>query len=58
MPNLKPYTGPPKLVMSFDVGTTYSGASYCILEQGQVPEVLGVMRQALRFFVSICLDWP
>ena len=47
----KPYDrdGPTKLVIAFDIGTTYSGASYCILERGQVPEILGVNRQALRF---------
>ena len=58
MPRLRPHTGPTKLVMGFDIGTTYSGISYCILERGQVPEVLEVTRQVLRFFVSICLDWP
>ncbi|KAI9569174.1 hypothetical protein HD554DRAFT_2254112 [Boletus coccyginus] len=44
MPNLKPYGGPTKLVVAFDIGTTFSGISYCILEKGQVPEVLGVTR--------------
>ncbi|KAN0094954.1 hypothetical protein V8E55_003241 [Tylopilus felleus] len=49
MLNLKPYTGPTKLVVAFDIGTTFSGVSYCILEQGQVPEIHGVTRQALLF---------
>ncbi|KAN0094933.1 hypothetical protein V8E55_003220 [Tylopilus felleus] len=49
MLNLKPYTGPTKLVVAFDVGTTFSGISYCILERGQVPEIHGVRRQALLF---------
>ena len=54
MHNRKPYDGPTKLVIAFDIGTTYSGASYCILERGQVPEILGVNRQALRFpYLSI-----
>jgi len=44
MPSLKPYDGHTKLVVAFDIGTTFSGISYCILEQGQVPEVLGVTR--------------
>ncbi|KAF8545913.1 hypothetical protein OG21DRAFT_1502123 [Imleria badia] len=44
MPNLHPYIGPTKLVVAFDIGTTYSGISYCVLERGQVPEVLGVTR--------------
>jgi len=58
MPSLKPYDGPTKLVVAFDIGTTFSGISYCILGQGQVPEVLGVTRQALHFFLFVCLDWP
>ncbi|KAF8549070.1 hypothetical protein OG21DRAFT_1515573 [Imleria badia] len=45
MPNLKSYAGPTsKLVVAFDIGTTYSGISYCFLERGRVPEVLGVTR--------------
>ena len=57
MPSLKPYTGDAKLVVAFDVGTTFSGISYCILEQGQVPEIDGVTRRVLHFFVLIYLDW-
>ena len=55
MHNHKPYyDGPRKLVIAFDVGTTYSGTSYCILERGLVPEILGVNRQAPRFlYLSI-----
>ncbi|KAN0094942.1 hypothetical protein V8E55_003229 [Tylopilus felleus] len=44
MPSLKPYNGPTRLVVAFDIGTTFSGISYCILERGQVPEIYGVMR--------------
>ena len=33
-----------KLVMAFDVGTTYSGASYAVLDPGLVPEIHGVTR--------------
>lgn len=33
-----------KLVLAFDVGTTYSGISYSILDPGQVPEIKGVTR--------------
>ncbi|KIJ66157.1 hypothetical protein HYDPIDRAFT_174829 [Hydnomerulius pinastri MD-312] len=41
----QPYQGlSRKLVLAFDVGTTYSGVSYCILDPGQVPEILGVSR--------------
>ena len=44
MPVLEPYTGPTKLVVAFDIGTTFSGVSYCILEAGQVPEIHGITR--------------
>ncbi|KIM36858.1 hypothetical protein M413DRAFT_281536 [Hebeloma cylindrosporum] len=41
----KPYGGSArKLVMAFDVGTTFSGVSYCILDPGAVPEIRGVTR--------------
>ncbi|KAF9465200.1 hypothetical protein BDZ94DRAFT_415553 [Collybia nuda] len=40
-----PYNGPSrKLVIAFDVGTTYSGVSYSILDPGQVPDIKGVTR--------------
>lgn len=58
MPDLKPYTGSTKLVIAFDIGTTFSGISYCILERGRVPEILGVTRRVLHFLLLICLDWP
>ncbi|KAF8431023.1 hypothetical protein L210DRAFT_3561370 [Boletus edulis BED1] len=40
----KPYYGPRKLVLAFDVGTTYSGISYCILRPGEIPKIDGVTR--------------
>ncbi|KAF9222351.1 hypothetical protein BS17DRAFT_818684 [Gyrodon lividus] len=41
----QPYEGlSRKLVLAFDVGTTYSGVSYCILDPGEVPKILGVSR--------------
>ncbi|KAF8833157.1 hypothetical protein BDN67DRAFT_1017878 [Paxillus ammoniavirescens] len=41
----QPYQGlSRKLVLAFDVGTTYSGVSYCILKPGEVPKILGVAR--------------
>ena len=43
MTDLKPYVGRTKLVVGFDIG----GVSYCILERGRVPEILGVMTQIL-----------
>ncbi|KAF6752246.1 hypothetical protein DFP72DRAFT_991107 [Ephemerocybe angulata] len=40
-----PYSGSRrKLVLAFDVGTTYSGISYSVLDPGQVPEIKGVTR--------------
>ncbi|KAJ2917958.1 hypothetical protein MD484_g2425, partial [Candolleomyces efflorescens] len=40
-----PYPGPRrKLVLAFDIGTTYSGISYSILDPGQVPEIKSVNR--------------
>ncbi|KAJ2913608.1 hypothetical protein MD484_g6805, partial [Candolleomyces efflorescens] len=33
-----------KLVLAFDVGTTFSGVSYCVLDPGSVPEIKGVTR--------------
>lgn len=45
MSSRQPYRGlSRKLVIAFDVGTTYSGASYCILDPGEVPKILGVAR--------------
>ncbi|KAL1693048.1 hypothetical protein GGG16DRAFT_123573 [Schizophyllum commune] len=42
---LKPYAGDSrKLYACIDVGTTYSGISYCIAEPGAAPEVMGVTR--------------
>ncbi|KAK7056951.1 hypothetical protein VNI00_002669 [Paramarasmius palmivorus] len=44
-PNRTPYQGGcRKVILAFDVGTTNSGISYCILEPGLVPEVRSVTR--------------
>ncbi|KAG2116943.1 hypothetical protein DEU56DRAFT_931625 [Suillus clintonianus] len=41
----EPYKGSTrKLVLSFDVGTTFSGVSYCMLDPGEVPVIRGVAR--------------
>ncbi|KAG9309464.1 hypothetical protein JVU11DRAFT_10433 [Chiua virens] len=41
----KPYGGLTRqLVLAFDIGTTYSGISYCILQPGEVPQPQGVMK--------------
>jgi len=40
-----PYKGPSrKLVLAFDIGTTYSGVSYAILEPDRVPEIKSVVK--------------
>lgn len=49
MPARQPYHGLyRKLVLAFDVGTTYSGVSYAILDPGEVPKINGVNRFAAR----------
>lgn len=45
MPALKPYGGyVRKLVLAFDVGTTFSGIGYAILDPGEVPQIQAVTR--------------
>lgn len=45
MSSLKPFDGPTKkLVLALDVGTTFSGVSYVVLEPGKVPIIQGVTR--------------
>ncbi|KAJ3531699.1 hypothetical protein NM688_g7538 [Phlebia brevispora] len=41
----KPYSGQRRsLVLALDIGTTFSGVSYAILEPGEVPKIHGVTR--------------
>ncbi|KAK0471591.1 hypothetical protein IW261DRAFT_1511451 [Armillaria novae-zelandiae] len=41
----QPYQGPhQKLVIALDLGTTFSGVSYSILDPGLIPEIKGVTR--------------
>jgi hypothetical protein len=41
----QPYHGSRRgLVLAFDVGTTYSGISYSLLDPGEVPQIKGVTR--------------
>ena len=43
-----PYSGTSrKLVLAFDIGTTYSGAAYAFLDPGEVPEITPVTRCGL-----------
>ncbi|PFH47372.1 hypothetical protein AMATHDRAFT_6813 [Amanita thiersii Skay4041] len=45
MPTRKPYNGSQrKLLIAFDVGTTFSGISYSVLDPGAIPEIFGVTR--------------
>ncbi|KAI0708754.1 hypothetical protein C8T65DRAFT_740136 [Cerioporus squamosus] len=45
MAPVKPYVGTTrKLALGIDVGTTYSGISYAILDPGEIPKIQGVTR--------------
>lgn len=40
-----PYKGTArKVVLAIDLGTTFSGAAYCVLDPGEVPKVISVTR--------------
>ncbi|KAF8805109.1 hypothetical protein BYT27DRAFT_7192750 [Phlegmacium glaucopus] len=48
-----PYAGTRrKLVLAFDIGTTFSGISYSILDPGQIPIVKGVTRFPAHELIS------
>lgn len=54
MPAQKPYGGPVrKLVLAFDVGTTYSGVAYTVLDPGEVPKIQTVTRCVRKWIVAI-----
>jgi len=36
-----------KLIVALDIGTTFSGAAYALLDPGRVPQIRSVTRQAL-----------
>ena len=41
----KPYTGQKKaIVIALDVGTTFSGVSYALLDPGEIPKIYEVTR--------------
>ena len=45
----KPYNGPKKaLAIALDVGTTFSGVSYAILDPGEIPKIYEVTRYVPR----------
>ena len=57
MPDRPPYEGDKrKLVLAFDVGTTYSGISYSILDPGYPPEIFDVTRLARLTFCEHYTD--
>ncbi|KAF7310179.1 hypothetical protein MIND_00391500 [Mycena indigotica] len=49
MPARPPYNGDQrKLVLGIDIGTTFSGISYCVLEPGREPDIVPVTRFPLQ----------
>ena len=41
-----PYAGPwRKLIVALDIGTTFSGAAYALLDPGEVTQIQSVTRQ-------------
>lgn len=53
---LLPFSGSlRKLVVAFDVGTTFSGIAYVVLDPGEIPKIHNVTRQ-LRF--NLHFPWP
>ena len=49
---LQPYKGKStSIVFGIDVGTTFSGVSYAILEPGEVPKIHGVTRYVWHYVV-------
>ena len=51
----KPYQGRLReLVVAFDVGTTYSGVSYAILDPGEIPKIQGVTRFVSPVLGHVC----
>ena len=50
MRDLQPYQGTTRgIVLGIDVGTTYSGVAYAILDPGEVPKIHGVTRYGFGF---------
>ena len=47
------YSGPSrKLVVALDIGTTFSGAAYVLLDPGEVPEVRSVKKQVFLLIID------
>lgn len=47
-----------RLVIAFDVGTTFSGSSYCFLEPGEIPRIYSVTRSVMRVEVRVSCASP
>jgi hypothetical protein len=48
-----------KLILAFDVGTTFSGVSYSLLDPGIAPEIKGVTRHVIQTYFSVSgSDFP
>ena len=57
------YTGRSRqLLLAFDVGTTFSGISYCVLDPGEIPRIQGVTRYdggiLCSPFFDVCVRFP
>ena len=51
----KPYTGIfRRLVIAFDIGTTFSGAAYSLLDPGKIPRILPITRYVVASRLCIC----
>lgn len=52
----QPFAGPlRRLVLAFDVGTTYSGVAYAVLDPGEVPKIQGVTRYEASTCVMVVI---
>lgn len=49
-----PYTGETrKLILAFDIGTTFSGAAYAFLDPGNVPKIFPVTKWVITSYPDI-----
>ena len=47
------YSGPSRrLVVALDIGTTFSGAAYALLDPGEVPEIRSVTKQVFLLILD------
>jgi len=42
-----------RLVIALDIGTTFSGAAYALLDPGEIPQIQSVTRQAFTNFIIL-----